>query len=345
MRTNKTLTNWLDFFANKGVEPELVFKYQVYIERILKHKVPIIFNFDHLTKLLGRTPAYLASVINSSSNHYREFGIKKRSGGIREISVPYPALLEMQYWIYTNILSKIQIHACSHGFAKNKSILTNAKIHLMQENLLKLDLSNFFPSISLGRVIKVFKKLGYTTNVSYYLASICCLDEGLPQGAPTSPCLSNIIAHDLDVRLLKFSKHFGLKYTRYADDITFSGTVIPVKFISYISKIIESEGFEVNTEKTRLYKSQSKKIVTGILVSGETMKVPKEYKRKLRQTMHYIRTYGIASHIAKRKIREPNYIDSLIGKLQFWKSVEPNCDFVSAQINFLKGLKSGNREG
>ncbi|QHL85976.1 RNA-directed DNA polymerase [Nibribacter ruber] len=339
MSKKRILSNWSNFFEQRGIPEDIREIYLRYIKKLLVKDVPIIFDFNHLSKLVGRQQWYLASVVNNTSSHYRTFNLKKRSGGFREISVPYPALLGVQYWVYKNILQKIPINNSSHGFAKNKSIITNSKIHLGQSNLLKMDLKDFFPSIHLARVIKVFKALGYTTKVSYYLASVCCINDCLPQGAPTSPILSNIISFDLDRRLYLFAKKFNLKYSRYADDLTFSGENINVKMIHYISEIIVSEGFIVNDKKTRLHKESAKRIVTGISVAGSELKLPKKYKRDLKQELYYINKYGIHSHVSSVNIKHTNYIDVLIGKLNFWLSVEPGDEFVVEQLKMLYSIK------
>ncbi len=320
----KTLNLWKKYFKLKGLDEQITQQYVKYISILLNNNEPIIFSFKHLCELLSRKPSYLASAVNATIHHYREFKIPKRSGGFRKISVPYPALLECQYWIYTNILLKIPINQAAHGFTPNKSIITNAKLHTGKKALLKMDLKDFFPSIKINRIINLFHKLGYPINISYYLASLCCLNDSLPQGAPTSPYLSNIISKNLDNRLLKFSKKFELYYSRYADDITFSGNDIPAKFITYISDIIHSESFTVNKSKTRLYKGKSKRIVTGISVSENSIKLPRKYKRELKKDLYYIIKYGLQSHLAKRKINKLNYLNSIRGKLNFWLCVEPN---------------------
>jgi RNA-directed DNA polymerase len=327
MSKKKIIGVWKSFFKEKGVESALADKYMIYISNLLEKKVPIIFDFNHLALLFGRQPHYLASVVNSPNNHYRHFKIKKRIGGFREISTPFPALLDMQYWIFDNILKKIPIHYCAHGFAYKKSILTNARIHAGQKELLKLDLKDFFPSIKINRIISVFKSLGYPNNISFYLAAICSYNECLPQGAPTSPMLSNIIVKSIDNRLIKLSNKFNLKYTRYADDLTFSGDLIPAKFIEYITAVIEDEGFYVNVSKTRLYKNKSKRIVTGISVIESQLKLPRDYKRNLHQELNFIFKFGIESHLKKKKIRKFNYLSSIIGKVNFWLMVEPNNEF------------------
>lgn len=181
MSNRKIINLWKNHFINHGISEEIQKKYLSYIERILLNNVPIIFDFTHLAMLLSRTEYYLASVVNSSENHYREFQIRKRSGGFRTISAPYPALLEMQRWLLNKILENVKYSPYSHGFANHKSIVTNARIHKNQKNILKIDLKDFFPSIKINRIITIFKYLGYPTNISFYLASICCLDGALPQ--------------------------------------------------------------------------------------------------------------------------------------------------------------------
>jgi hypothetical protein len=323
MDNKQIFENWKTFFINKGINNEYQEAYLSFIDKLLSKNIPIIFEIVHLSLLLGRTTKYLFSVSFSPESHYREFKMKKRSGGFRTIDVPYPALLECQYWIFENILSKVKLNYCAHGFAKKKSIITNAKVHLNQPELLKIDLENFFQSISKDRVIAFFHRLGYSTEVSFYLASICCLNECLPQGAPTSPALSNIISIKLDNRLLAFAKKFDLKYTRYADDLAFSGEKLPIKFIDYITKIVEDEGLRVNKAKTKLYNRKGKRILTGVSISTDKIKAPKEYKKKLFQELYYINKHGLNSHMTKKKIRFPYYINSLIGKLNYVLSIEP----------------------
>ncbi|MBB1140897.1 retron St85 family RNA-directed DNA polymerase [Myroides sp. WP-1] len=334
--SNKIIQGWKSFFIKAKISVEAREIYLKYISTLLSNKVPIIFDFYHLTLLLGRNSEYLASVINSNTSHYREFQIPKKLGGFRTILAPYPALMDMQNWIYKNILNDVKIHPCAQGFTNKKSIVTNAKIHINQKEFLKIDLENFFPTITINQVINVFKNLGYTHKVSFYLASICCYNKNLPQGAPTSPILSNIIALTLDKRLFALAQKFNLKYTRYADDLAFSGDEINLKHIDYIKNIINECGFTLNEAKTVLQKNKNKRILTGISIAGETVKVPKNYKRKLKQEVHFIRKFGILNYIRRNKIKNPNYLYSILGKLNFWLSVEPKNEFAKKAYNDLK---------
>jgi len=321
--------SWRRQYTSIGLKKRIINAYTRYIESIDTEKYPIIFEFNHLSKLLGMTPKYLASVINSTEDHYRNFSIPKRNKKeLREIQAPYPALLECQKWINRNILSNIPVHSAAHGYVSKKSIKTNAEEHLAQKSLLKIDLKNFFPSININRIMNVFQRCGYADNVSFYLARICCYDNRLPQGAATSSYLSNVIAFTLDKRLHNMAKKLNLNYTRYADDLSFSGDKITWKAVDYISRIVEDCGFEINTNKTLLISRHNKKIVTGLSVSGDQVKIPKKYKRKLRQELHFIMSYGYLSHISNRKIRNPFYLDSIYGKYTFWKSIEPDNKFI-----------------
>lgn len=335
MSITKSFNYWKSGFEKSGIKPELIEEYLSYITPLLNNGVPIIFDFNHLCLLLGRNQTYLASVANSNIHHYREFEIPKRSGGKRTISAPYPALLECQSWIYENILAKVRIHSSAHGFTFNKSIITNSKVHVGQKHFLKIDLKDFFPSITINQVITIFKSLGYTHKVSFYLASICCYGNVLPQGAPTSPMLSNIVAKTLDNRLIKFAKKFNLRYTRYADDLAFSGDSIPVKHIEYITIIINSCGFTVNEKKTSLQQEKHKRIVTGISIAENEIKVPREYKRRLKLEIHCIRKHGLMGHIRKNKIKNPDYLLSIIGKIHFWLSVEPDNKYARQALSDL----------
>jgi hypothetical protein len=333
-------TVWGKHFDSIGCPAELRDSYLVYVDRMARASIPAIFDFAHLAALLGRTTAFLASAVNGTASHYRQFQIPKRRGGKRTISAPYPALLECQQWINMHILARVPIHRNAHGFRRSRSIATNAMQHLNQECLLKTDLKDFFPSISLRRVIAIFRRIGYPRNISVYLARLCCLNGTLPQGAATSPTLSNIAAHRLDSRLSGLAKSWELRYTRYADDLTFSGNHISLRFLELVNRTVDEEGFQVNAEKTRLCRGDGRRVVTGLSVSGDQLRIPREYKRKLRQEVHYISVYGYLSHAGKRKMYSPLQLDSLYGKLLFWTWVEPDNSFAQSALEIVREEKA-----
>lgn len=335
----KEINDWKNFFIDHGLETNLISDYLSYISSLIENNAPVIFEIKHLSQLIGINTSELLKMIYSPSDFYREFEIAKRSGGKRKISTPYPSLKKCQRWIYENILKKQSVSSHAHGYVQSKSIITNATIHAGKNNLLKMDIKDFFPSISINWVIVFFKKLGYAHDISFYLASLCCLKNHLPQGAVTSPCLSNILSFSLDNRLGKLSKKYKVTYTRYADDLFFSGDKIPLSLIKSVTNIVTSYGLNVNTEKTHLIRTSKRKIVTGVAVHNEVITLPRTYKKNITNTLYHIKKHGYLSHVSKLKVRNPYYLESLIGKLNFWQQIEPDNKFVERSISYLKEIK------
>lgn len=178
---------WFDFFEQNNIPPDQKNVFLAYIERLLKNNTPIIFEFNHLARLLGFDTKTLANITNCTEKSYRTFSIPKRRGGSRTIASPYPALSHCQRWLYENVLKNIDQGKHSYAYCSGRSIIDNAALHLNSEELLKVDIINFFGSIELKRVIAIFKSLGYTNSLSFHLASICCYKGVLPQGACTKP--------------------------------------------------------------------------------------------------------------------------------------------------------------
>ena len=308
-----------------------------YVSNLLRHDACVIFDFTHLCSLLGLDASYVASITNAPEAHYREFEIPKHSGGTREITAPHYSLMRVQRWIYNNILKKQPVHSCAHGFLHKRSIVTNVKYHLEGQYMLKLDLKDFFPSISKGWVIQVFRNIGYERMVALYLASICCYEDALPQGAPTSPAISNIVCRHLDTRLYNLAKRFNLHYTRYADDLAFSGDSLSPKFIQYVSDIIEGCGFELNREKIRLYSPKDKKILTGIQLKNGKMQLPRQKKRVYKQNLYYAMRYGIDAKMNK-EMKTSDAVATLLGQANFWRMIEPDNEFAQKASKRLNQL-------
>lgn len=307
-----------------------------YVTTLLNNNNVVIFDLYHLSRLIGIKHYVLLKMFHSSKHFYYDFTIKKKNGGDRIISAPYPSLKYVQRWIYENILAKVSISPYAKGFVPNLSLLDNAEPHLNQHAVLQMDIANFFPSITWDRVYDVFKNIGYSNRLSATLSNLCCKENVLPQGAPTSPILSNIILTKLDKRLSKLAENHSLTYTRYADDITFSGDIIPSRLTNVVWYIIKDEGFALNESKTREVKGNRKKIVTGISVNSEYLTIPRKKKRELRQAIHYIKTNGLTSHMENTNNCDPIYIYRLLGYLNFWKFIEPENKYVIDSIRIIK---------
>ena len=331
----KDIESWLIFFQDRGISRDLIDSYIPYIIKLQKNGIPVIFEKQHLAHLIGIKERVLDKIVISSGKFYREFSIPKKNGGVRDIKSPYPSLLLCQKWIYKNILLKDEPHSNCHGFTPSRSIVTNAKMHVNQKCILKMDLKDFFPSIPINWVINYFISVGYTQNVAFSLASICCYNRKLAQGAATSPYLSNLLLKNFDHRIVALCSKYNITYSRYADDLTFSGEYIPHYFNLIVEDIIESYSLTLNKEKTRLMINTNQKIVTGVSVSGVDISLPRKYKRKVKNELHFIMKYGYVSHINNLKIKDPNYLLSLLGKVNFWLQIEPHNDLASMGKNYL----------
>lgn len=333
------LKKWLNYFENRGINSYYIKQYASYIHKLSQSNVPIIFELEHLSDYLGIKKNILLKMIFAPEKFYRSFFIPKKKGGVREIFSPYPSLLTCQKWIYKNILLTINVHEKAQGFIPKRSIFSNAKPHLNTNALLKMDLKDFFPSIPINWVIKFFLDLGYAHNVSFYLASLCCIDGVLAQGAATSPYLSNILLINLDNRLDKLAEKNKLNYTRYADDLTFSGQYISHKIIHIISNIVTDYGLCINKEKTRLYTKKGQRIVTGLSVTNEKIAIPRKMKREIKTEIYFLKKLGLLTFISRNRIKNPYFLDVILGKLNFWKQTEPDNQYVLSSITYIHSLK------
>jgi RNA-directed DNA polymerase len=326
-----TLRTWRTFLITRGLPPETIELYLGYIKPLVQANVPVIFDFEHLSKLLGRTLEFTGKATAKPSHFYRVFQIPKKSGDFRTISAPYESLKECQRWISDEILARVPIHPAAVGYVKDLSILDHASRHAkIGSALLIADLEQFFPSITKARVIGLFRSFGYNNQVSVALANLCCLDDCLPQGSPASPAISNLICRRLDGRLSGIAKKMNLGYSRYADDLCISGHQIPDTITTFLQRAVTDSGFSLNELKTRKVSMHStNKVITGLNVNTGVPRLPKSTRRELQHAMHFIEKYGYLSHCSKLKIRDPGYIDKLRGRLEFWRFVEPeNLDVV-----------------
>lgn len=249
----------------------------------------------------------------ASVSHYQRFTIAKKSGGERHISAPMPRMKRAQYWVLDNILAKMPVHEAVHGFLPGRSILTNAAPHVGQDVVINLDLKDFFPSIGMRRVRGVFRQLGYSSQVASLLALVCTeapTDEVqldgrryfvargervLPQGAPTSPMLTNLLCRRLDARLAASAAKLGFRYTRYADDLTFSAdpehSRDTGKLLWRVKQIVSSEGLTVHPDKQQVMRKHQQQHVTGIVVNNK-LSIDRDTLRRFRAVLHQAERHG-----------------------------------------------------
>lgn len=284
-----------------------------------------------------------------NSKRYNDFFIAKKSGGKRRISAPVIGLKAIQTYLNLIFQAIYEPSPWAMGFVHNRSVVDNAKTHVGQNYVFNLDIKDFFPSIPQARVwgrLKV-QPFNFTQEVASVIAGLCCMkvvtEEAesyvLPQGAPTSPLLTNAICDKLDYKLSRLARHYGLKYSRYADDITFSSMhnvyQQDSKFLKSLFQIIQGQGFQVNVAKTRLQKKGSRQEVTGLVVSDK-VNVTRKYTEEIRNILYIWRRYGLImaynrfiSHYKREK-----------GHIKKYEPVLENV--VEGKLNYLKMVKGQN---
>lgn len=339
---------YIETANNEGHSPEFLANTLDFIDNITSKNLPVIFSLKHFSLLIGMELSDVLKIINNRNNHYSYYLIKKKKGGFRRIVAPYKDLKYMQGWIKENILDKIDSTQHATGFIKGKSILDNAKSHENSNVILNLDLSNFFETITEKRVYGIFSSLGYSKNLSIEFAKICTAqmskdkyeakpkeeqeyfneiynlkESVLVQGAPTSPNLSNLVCRRLDLRLSKLANKLGISYSRYADDITFSGSGNNLPSIGILNKIIEDEDFKINWNKVGKYKKGQRQIVTGLLIDGK-VRVPKKFKKEIYRHLHFCSKYGAYSHFQRICPDKGYKKEWLLGKIYFVYAIEPD---------------------
>jgi RNA-directed DNA polymerase len=321
--------------ANRAGKNELyISACLAYAQKLVNNNLPVIYDQNHLAKLIGINSEYLHAMSNSQKKFYRTFYINKKNGRLRRIDEPLPDLKAVQGWILREILYKIPVSKYAKGYIKGTSLKDNARFHKNQRTLINIDMENFFPNIKFGRIFHMFISLEYSRPVAVFLANLCCYRNSLPQGAPTSPYLSNIIASNLDRKISLYTNNLKLRYTRYADDISVSGEMNVQDVIYSVKSFIESEGFKFNKEKIRVSNTGARQIVTGIVVN-EKLQAPRNYRDEVRKEMFFIEKYGLENHIEYIGEKRKRYLEHLIGKINYIRFVNPNDKNVDKYMDIL----------
>ena len=319
------------------------------LERLQTLGLPALENTTEIAAAIGideRTLLWLTYHRGTSTiDHYHRFTIPKRTGGTRVISSPKSKLRVAQSWLQQNILSKIELHEAATAFRPGASILHNAMPHLHQAIVIRLDLKDFFPSIGFWRVKGLFHSFGYSEGVATILALLATeaprvavkLDGAairyvavgqrqLPQGACTSPAITNILCRHMDKRLSGLAKASGYIYTRYADDCVFSTeqSQPPIglgKFLHRVRQVITDEGFEVKEEKTMVMRPQQRQTVTGLVVNEAAPHISRHDLRNFRAFLHHCETEGLPAMSEKLGKSALSYAR---GYLAFIEMVSPD---------------------
>lgn len=329
--------------------------------------LPPILSLNHLSVRCGIPYSDLREFVsrrsmdkNEPSMPYQNFSIRKRSGGRRFIHVPNRQLMAVQRWINSHILQDVKPHSASHAFSRKSSIKKCAQVHCGSAWLVKLDISDFFESVSEIQVFRAFRSMGYTPLVAFELARICTIRTPthsprqhfkqwlvkkvnntiyayndryigyLPQGAPTSPLLANLVMRQCDKELSEIAAKFGMKYTRYSDDLTFSshdpafGRDGCRKLIFEAYSVLSRAGYRPNARKSTIVPPSARKLVLGLTIDGVEPRLTKEFKDRIRQHLYFLEKLGPVDHAFNRKFDSIWGMKAHIkGLIDFAKMIEP----------------------
>lgn len=338
-------------------------KLRSYALALKNRKLPVIFTLRHLSHITDVDYSLLRKTVmrRREMANYRMFPVRKHSGGWRYIHQVSRDLFKVQQFINSEILQKLSPHPSSFAFHSNGGIKACASQHCNARWLFQYDLKDFFYFINEKNIYTIFKDSGYRSLLAFELARLCTTTHlpnhllhyikqdshflnnynfyndiksrigVLPQGAPTSPMLSNLVAYKLDELLTKLSEEYGLVYTRYADDITFSSiddySVQHSRFRLHreIVKIIRQNGFCENTKKTRISGPGARKLVLGLLVDGCEPRLSKEMYKRIERLLYASNKYGIIEVAKNEKFDTPyGLYNHLAGLVSFVNDVDKN---------------------
>jgi hypothetical protein len=262
------------------------------ISYLVNKGLPPVISMETLAVMLGVNPGIIWSFANRTHRYYRTFEIPK-GRGIRQIQAPKVGLKLIQTWISYHISRRFSAHSHVYGFVPGRSHIQAAQIHVGAEWAFSVDVKNFFSTTPTSLVNEAYHSLGYDLAPAELLTKLSCYRGCLPQGAPTSPPLSNICFVKLDARLLELAAHHDAKLTRYADDIVFSGGgAFPAPLREQVHNLFASSPWQLAPEKESLEPIKGRIKVHGLLVSGDQLRLTKGYRNRIRAYRHILETRG-----------------------------------------------------
>lgn len=297
--------------------------------------------------------ACLYAVSNHIESHYHMAAIKKKNGGVRELQVPDALLGTIQKNIVRHVLCDLPVSDRATAYKRKSGVVENARPHVGAEQILKLDIRHFFESISFPLVYQyAFPAEYFPPAIRTMLTTFCCYKDYLPQGAPSSPAVSNLVMRAFDEYMGSWCRERQIQYTRYCDDMTFSGIFDKKVLKNKVRGYLLAMGFELNEKKTKMLYKQQRQIVTGIVVN-ETLQVSRAYRKQLRAEIYYCKKYGVESHILRSGAQEwlkdgradsVRYLQHLLGKINYVLLVNPEDSYFRREraeiVHFLAKMKS-----
>lgn len=323
--------------------------------------ISYLHSLNHISHITGAHYLFLRAVVDRTSSPYKQFSIPKKNGGTRNVSAPDEQLKIVQRWISSSMLSEVIPHWRCFSFHKKASIINCAREHSGAKWLIKIDIENFFDSIKETQVYSLFESMGYNSLVSFELARLCTVqpestaDETtdefsrasierlpykrpqgflagrLPQGAPTSPMLSNLAFRSLDEAFQSLAEKKSFVYTRYADDLCFSSSKKGLKredclqIIKIVSRVLRANNYQINQKKLKIIPPGTTKSVLGLNVDWAYPKLSKQFKKRCQFHVRGIAEFGLAEHAEYRRFKSVfGMINHVYGLINYCKDVEPS---------------------
>lgn len=330
-------------------------------ERLRQRSVPALVSLRHLSLRARSDFMFLRAVVSRTVDAYELFDVRRRNGKPRTIAAPHPDLARTQRWILRRLLHRVEPHADSWAYFPERSAVKAAQRHVGAHWLIKVDLKDFFHQVDERMVFRLFESLGYSKLLAFELARICTRRAPLahqtwlppkyfapspgsgsrgpyertsrlgylPQGAPTSGAIANLVARPLDERLSRWAAAHQMTYTRYSDDIVLSGapgTYVAAearRHFAAIGGMIRNEGWETNRGKGRIVAPGSRLIVLGLLVDGDRVRLRREMRERIAEHLRGIEVFGPAQHAAHRNFRDAfGMLNHVRGLIEHTRSVD-----------------------
>lgn len=323
MNAQQTYTrNFTEKALQNGFSSDYVQKCLTYANPLIVNNLPVIYSINHFSSLVGYNVSYLKRAVKFQKFFYRKFKINKRNGKKRTLYEPLPSLKEIQLWILDEILYKQKVSRYAKAYVPNRSIKEHTIYHTDEPFVLTLDIKEFFKTIKFELVEKLFLNMGYSGKMSNLFTKLCFLENELPQGAPTSPYISNLILKDFDNEISNYCMSNKIKFTRYADDLAFSGNLNADEIEKLVKNELFKIGLELNEKKTKLMRPNQPQLISGIIVNKKAQ-LPKKERNSLRNDMYYVKKFGLKNHMKHTNQTKSNYLKHLLGRINYVLQINP----------------------
>ena len=302
--------------------------------------MPASYDVYKLSENLGVAVNSLYSLSNGKKRNYAKKVIKKQNGGERVLYVPGGFLKYVQRELLEKYLYYLPVSDYACAYVRGRNVLDNARVHVGNKKILKMDIQNFFDSVTAEKVYAVFKDMGLDRAATGLITELCTYEGSLPQGAPTSPHIANLVMCEFDETVGRLCNKEKINYTRYCDDMTFSGDFDEIALARKIEGLLYYRGFVVNSSKTKSFDKSRSQQVTGVTVNSKPS-LSRAKRREIRSEVYYCCKYGVDSRVMEKSgmTDSGKYFNSLLGRIAFALQINPKDNEMKKCFEDIKKLK------